>query len=66
MRPIRPSEARSALSAETQKIVGGAKRFVIELSPKLHKSLRQRAVDEDRSMRDVIIDALAGVGVRED
>ncbi len=66
MRPIRPSEVRPDLASDTRKVVGGTKRFVIELSPVLHKRLRQRAVDEERTMRDVILGALASIGVHEE
>jgi hypothetical protein len=65
-RPIRPSQARPELSVAARKISAGAKRFVIELSPGLHKRLRQRAADEEKTMRDVILDALERIGIRED
>jgi predicted HicB family RNase H-like nuclease len=42
----------------------GKKIFPIELDPKLHKSLKHKAIESDQSLHDFILDVLAS-SVRE-
>lgn len=41
------------------------KRVVLDVSPELHRALKMRAAAEDRTIREVVLDALAAAGFPE-